>query len=48
MEFLQCLCGNDLDIWQNLLQDNRILAAVKDVRVLCQDEETESKEQLSL
>ena len=40
--------GNDLDIWENLLQDNRILAAVKDVRVLCQDEETESKEQLSL
>ena len=40
---------NGQDIWANLLQDNGILAEnVKDVRILCQEEETESKEQLSL
>ena len=37
------------DIWDNLLQDNRILPGnVKDARILCQDEEAESKEQISL
>jgi len=40
---------NGQDIWANLLQDNGILAEnVKDVRILCREEETESKEQLSL
>ena len=30
------------DIWDNLLQDNGILPGnVKDVRILCQDEEAE-------
>ena len=41
--------GNGQDIWDNLLQDNGILPGnVKDVRMLCQDEEAELKEQISL
>jgi len=41
--------GGGQDIWANLLQDNGILAEnVKDVRILCREEETELKEQLSL
>ena len=41
--------GNGQNIWDNLLQDNRILPGnVKDTRILCWDEEVESKEQISL
>jgi len=41
--------GDGQDIWANLLQDNGILAEnVKDMRILCWEEETELKEQLSL
>jgi len=41
--------GGGQDIWANLLQDNGILAEnVKDMRILCREEETELKEQLSL
>jgi len=53
MEFLLCCCGVLGMVMTrtqgNLLQDNEILAKnVKDVRILCQDEETGLKEQLSL
>ena len=41
--------GDGQDIWDNLLRDNGILPGnVKDVRILCQDEEAESKEQILL
>ena len=41
--------GDGQDIWDNLIQDNGILPGnVKDARILCRDEEVESKEQISL